>query len=273
VSIRTWSQNMNAWPALPLGLTVVLLVVGCGGNDPTADPLAPSGASSAAIAAAIADPRRPATDVARDAARKPKALLEFAGIAPGMNVLDMFAGGGYYTELAAYVVGPTGKVVAYNNTGYSMVAAKQIESRYADGRLSSVEQLTSENNETELPASTFDVVLLVLAYHDVYYLDGERGWALIDRPRLLKEVFDSVKPGGRVIVVDHIAPATMPAEQVRALHRIDPALIKADFQAAGFRFDAESDVLRNPDDDLNIMAMAPQVRGKTDRAVLRFVKT
>ncbi len=263
---------MRIGPALCLWGSVFLLVSGCTGNRPAAGPTLTSGASSAAIAAAIADPRRPATDLARDSGRKPQALLEFAGLAPGMNVLDMFAGGGYYTELAAYVVGPKGKVVAYNNTGYSMVAAKQIESRYAGGRLAGVEQLTSENNETQLPVSAFDVVLFVLAYHDVYYLDGERGWTLIDRPRLLKEVFDSVRPGGRVIVVDHVAQAAMPAEQVRALHRIDPALIKADFQAAGFRFDAESDLLRNPDDDFNMIAMAPQLRGKTDRAVLRFVK-
>ena len=262
---------MNTRPALFLCLGVSLLVGGCAGNGPAANSFVPSG-TSAAIAAAIADPRRPATDVARDAGRKPQAILEFAGLAPGLNVLDMFAGGGYYTELATYLVGPEGKVVAYNNTGYSVVAGKQIASRYAGGRLPSVEQLTSENNETQLPASTFDVVLFVLSYHDVYYLDGERGWALIDRPRLLKEVFDSVRPGGRVIVIDHIAQAAMPAEQVRALHRIDPALIKADFQAAGFRLDAESDVLRNPDDDFNVIAMAPQVRGKTDRAVLRFVK-
>ena len=263
---------MNLQSALPLGLSMLLFVGGCAGNGSAADPAAPSRASSAAIAAAVADPRRPAADVARDAGRKPQALLEFAGLAPGMNLLDMFAGGGYYTELAAYVVGPQGKVVAYNNTGYAMVAAKQIASRYADGRLADVEQLTSENNETQLPAATFDVVLFVLSYHDVYYLDGERGWTLIDRPRLLKEVFDSVRSGGKVVVVDHVAQAAMPPEQVRQLHRIDPALVKADFQAAGFRFDAESDVLRNPDDDFNVVAMAPHVRGKTDRAVLRFVK-
>jgi predicted methyltransferase len=263
---------MNILPALPLCLSAFLVVAGCDGDGPAADRFAASGESSAVIATAIADPRRPASDVARDAGRKPQALLEFAGVAPGMSVLDMFAGGGYYTELAAYVVGPAGKAVAYNNTGYSMAAGEQIASRYADGRLAGVEQLTSENNETELPAATFDVVLFVLSYHDVYYLDGERGWTLIDRPRLLKAVFDSVKPGGRVVVVDHVAKAAMPAEEVRALHRIDPALMKVDFQAAGFRFDAESDVLRNPADDFDVVAMAPHVRGKTDRAVLRFVK-
>ncbi len=259
-------------------LGAVLLAAGCTGDNPTADSASTgvepmtSVQPSAAIAAAIAEPRRPADDVARDAARNPQAVLEFSGIAPGMHVLDMFAGGGYYTELAAYVVGGEGKVVAYNNTGYSMVAAKAIESRYANGRLAGVEQLVSENNELELPTAAFDLVLFILSYHDAYYLDGERGWERIDIPKMLAEVFDAVKPGGRVIVADHVAQAGMPREQVKALHRIDPELIKADFLAAGFSLDGESDVLRNPDDDFAVIAMAPHVRGKTDRALLRFVR-
>jgi len=257
-----------------LCITVLLCAAGCARNDSGTDPGAGvvPGAAADPIAAAVADPRRPADDVARDGGRNPQAVLEFAGLGPGMSVLDMFAGGGYYTELAAYVVGAPGRVVAYNNTGYSMAASKAIASRYAGGRLANVEQLTSENNALELPPGAFDVVLFILSYHDVYYLDGERGWTQIDRPAMLKTLFDSVKPGGRVIVADHVATAGMPAAEVRALHRIDPELIKADFQAAGFRYDGETDVLRNPDDDFGVIAMAPNVRGKTDRAVMRFVK-
>ncbi len=229
-------------------------------------------ADSAAIAAAISDPRRPAADVARDETRNPQAVLEFAGMGPGMSVLDMFAGGGYYAELAAYVVGDSGRVVAYNNTGYSQVAAKAIASRYGQGRLAQVEQLTSENNELSLPAASFDVALFILSYHDVYYLDGERGWLQIDRPRMLSEVYSAMKPGGRLVVIDHVARAGMPAEKVRALHRIDPELVKADFLAAGFRFDGDTDALRNPNDDFDVIAMAPNVRGRTDRAVMRFIR-
>ena len=130
----------------------------------------------------------------------------------------------------------------------------------------------SKNNELKLPASAFDVTLFILCYHDAYYLDGERGWVKIDIPKMLAEVFDAVKPRGKVIVADHVAKAGLSADTVRALHRIDPALIKADFLAAGFHFDGESNVLRNPNDDFDVIAMAPHVRGKTDRALLRFVK-
>ena len=226
--------------------------------------------ASAAIAAAIADPRRLPADRARDADRKPEAILAFAGLRPGMTVLDMFSGGGYYTQLAASIVGPAGKVVAHNNTPYASIAGSQIEQRYADGRLPSVEQILGENNKLALPAGAFDVALLILCYHDVYYIDGQRGWERIDRPLMLAELYSAVKPGGVVLVVDHVADPGTPDDVIAGLHRIDPALVKADFTAAGFRFDAESDVLANENDPRDVIAMAPHVRGKTDRAVLRF---
>ncbi len=230
------------------------------------------GADNAAIAAAIGDPRRPAADVTRDPGRKPQEVLEFAGLRPGQSVLDFFAGGGYLTELAYYVVGPAGKVTAYNNTGYAAISSKEAEARYGNGRLPGVQQLVSANNEIELPESAYDVSLFIMAYHDVYYLDGDRGWERIEMSRLLGELYRSVKPGGVVVVVDHVARPGLSREQVKPLHRIDPALIKADFAAAGFVLDGEADFLRNPADQVDVMAMLPPVRGKTDRAVLRFIK-
>jgi predicted methyltransferase len=230
------------------------------------------GADNAAIAAAVGDPRRPPADVSRDPGRKPQELLEFARLRPGQSVLDFFAGGGYLTELAYYVVGSTGKVTVYNNAAYARISSKEAEGRYGSGRLPGVQQLVSANNQTELPEAAYDVALFVMAYHDVYYLDGERGWERIDTSRLLGELYRSIKPGGTVLVVDHVARPGIPREQVRTLHRIDPALIKADFAAAGFVLDGEADFLRNPADQIDVMAMLPPVIGKTDRAVLRFVR-
>lgn len=229
-----------------------------------------SASTGSAIEAAIADPRRFERDRNSDARRNPQAILEFAGVRPGAHVLDMFAGGGYYTELAAYVVGSEGRVVTYNNRLYNMQSRVSRAERYADGRLAWVEHLVSENNEMELPAAAFDTCLFILAYHDVYYLDSENGWELIDRPRMLAQLFNSIRAGGTVVVVDHVAAPDVPAEAIKTLHRIDPELIKADFEDAGFIYDGQLDVLRNPNDELSVMAMMPNVRGNTDRAVLRF---
>jgi predicted methyltransferase len=264
-------MNLANSPSSGTALLLLALAVSTGcTSTPTA--IATTSGADAAIAAAVANPNRPAADVARDADRKPAELLQFAGLRPGLDVLDFFAGGGYLAELAYYVVGPSGSVTAYNNTGYSAMSAKESTARYGNGRLPGVKQLVSGNNETELPAQAYDVVLFVMAYHDIYYLDGERGWARIDTGKLLSELYESIRPGGTVLVVDHVARAGMTRDQAKALHRIDPGLIKSDFTAAGFVLDGEADFLRNPADQLGVMAMMPAVRGKTDRAVLRFVR-
>lgn len=225
-----------------------------------------------AIAAAVGNPARLSADVARDGQRKPQAVLEFAGLRPGLDFLDMYAGGGYYTEIAYYAVGSEGSVTTYNNDLYQQIASKDIATHFADGRLSRVTQLVSVNNAVELPENAFDVALFGLSYHDVYHLDGDRGWEKIDRPKMLAEVYAALRPGGVVILTDHVAPADMSQEQAGAMHRINPESIKADFRAAGFNYDGEIDVLRNPDDAAGMFAMAAPIRGKTDRVVLRFSK-
>ena len=72
-----------------------------------------------AIEQAVANSARPEADTLRDSNRKPAEVLEFFGIEPGMNVLDIFAGGGYYTEILSYLVGDDGKVTLYNNGGWN----------------------------------------------------------------------------------------------------------------------------------------------------------
>ena len=227
---------------------------------------------SAGIEAAVSNAERPDEDTARDSQRKPAEILHFFGVEEGQQVLDMYAGGGYYTEILSNVVGDSGRVVAYNNNIYAGMTAEQRTTRYADGRLANVEELTAANNALELPEDSFDVVLFVLSYHDVYYLDGNRGWEKVDREALLAEVYAATRSGGVVGVVEHIAAADTDPAVIAGLHRLDPELIKQDFLAAGFELNAESDILQNADDDLTLVPMLPQIRGRSSRAVLRFVK-
>lgn len=223
-------------------------------------------------AAAVSNPGRHAGDSERDASRKPVEVLAFFRIAPGMQVFDLFSGGGYYSELLSYVVGPTGSVIAHNNQPYLGFAADEIAARYADDRLPNVTRLQAENNELVLDPERYDAVTMILAYHDVYYEDPENGWARIDGPGLLAEIYKGLKPGGVVGVVDHYAPAGSPSSTGNTTHRIDLDLLVADFRAAGFILEDTSDVLRNLEDDRSILVFDPAVRGKTDRFVLRFRK-
>lgn len=226
--------------------------------------------SSESAALALVDRRRLKGDAQRDAGRKPAEVLTFFGMGPGMVVLDLYAGGGFYTELAAYVVGECGSVWSHNNAAYLAFAAEELDRRFAPGRLANVTRIAAENNELELPANTFDLVMMVLAYHDVYYVDIENGWQRIDAPALLAEIFQAMKPGAVLGIVDHAAAAGAPADTAQTLHRIDPALLKRDLEAAGFVLEAESDVLANSADDHSQSAFAEGIRGRTDRFVFRF---
>jgi predicted methyltransferase len=225
-----------------------------------------------AVEAALANPARPAGDRARDRARQSAAVLKFFRIAPGMTVLDLWSGGGYYTELLSYVVGSGGRVVAHNNTPYLEFAKDDLAVRFAPGRLPNVERLLAENNELDLPAAGFDAVLMTNVYHDIYFVDAKAGWTRIDGPRLLAGVYQSLKPGGVLGVTDHAALPGAPPETGGTLHRIDPALLKRELAAAGFVLEAESDALVNPEDDRTRSAFDPSVQGRTDQVVLRFRK-
>ncbi len=232
---------------------------------PTATPV------SSAIAAAIADPGRPAADREQDARRKAAELLAFAGIEPGMHVLDAFSAGGYYTELLSRLVGPDGAVIAYNNPPYAKFAAKGIAARYAGDRLPNVTQVTEDLEQLELEPRSLDAVIFVMSYHDLYWRPADGSWPPTDPAQMLAKLHAALKVGGVVIVQDHVAaPGGDTAAVVDALHRIDPEVVKRDFARAGFAFEASSELLAQPRDDHTKLVFDEAIRGRTDQFVFRF---
>jgi predicted methyltransferase len=184
----------------------------------------------------------------------------------------MWAGGGYYTELLAHVVGESGKVVAHMNTPILQFSSEEHTMRHADNRLPNTEILFAENNELTLEADSFDAATIVLNYHDLYWLSEEYGWVSIDVPVFLAELYKAIKPGGILGIVDHQAVSGSPAETGGTLHRIDSAIVIAELERAGFVLEGESDVLANAEDDHTKSVFDPEIRGKTDRYALRFRK-
>lgn len=262
-------------------LTLASLVVGCGRPagepEPAASEPEPAAATIAEAgisiyAAAIASEKRTDSDRASDAGRNPEAVLEFFGIQPGDVVLEMWAGGGYYTEMLAHVVGERGKVVAHANTPIMKFAGEEHTNRHADNRLPNTEVLFAENNELALEADSFDAATIILNYHDLYWSSEEYSWEQIDVPAFLAELYKGIKPGGTLGIVDHQAVSGSPAETGNTLHRIDSAIVIADLEGVGFVFDGESNVLANSGDDHTKNVFDPEIRGKTDRYVLRFSK-
>lgn len=236
-------------------------------------PALPVRAAPAAVAAAVAAKDRPEAEVKLDESRKPAEVLKFLGLERGDRAFDFLAGRGYYSEIIARAVGPKGAVIAWNPPG--IAASDQAKAAW-DGIRSRVKNASAFAvplpNLALAPAS-FDFALLHLVYHDTYWESAEYGFARVEPAEVLAKLYGAMKPGGIVGVIDHVGPA---GADVRAeadkTHRIDPAVIRADFERAGFAFEGESDVLRVPGDDLSKSVFDPAVRGKTDRVVYRFSK-
>ena len=234
---------------------------------------ADAAASTAAIDAALKDTARPKKDFEEDAHRKAREVLIFAGVKPGMHVADMFSAGGYYTELLSRIVGPKGKVIAYNNKEYAAFAEKGIAARYADNRLSNVEQITAPVEAAKLKPNSLDAALFIMSYHDLYWRPKDGSWPATDAAALLKQLHAALKPGGVVIVQDHVDVAGAdPLVNVDKLHRIDPARVRSDFEKAGFQFDGESKALAHPADDHTKQVYDETIRFKTDQVIYRFRK-
>ncbi|HEX3810291.1 MAG TPA: hypothetical protein VHW02_11405 [Rhizomicrobium sp.] len=235
--------------------------------------VAPFAAAADAVApyvsAAVADPAR-GNDTAADARRHPAELAAFAQVRPGDTVVDLIPGGGYFTRVFSKIVGPNGHVYAVWPNEYAHEDADDL----AATRALAAQPEFSNVTIVEQPAAAFaipakaDVIWTSQNYHD--YPDKFMGPT--DPAILNKAVFDALKPGGVFIVVDHAAQAGSALRDTDTLHRIDPATVKAQVTAAGFVFDGESQVLRNPADDHTIIVFDKKIRGHTDQFAYRFRK-
>lgn len=230
--------------------------------------------TQAAVAGALAQPGRDPKDLERDARDHPDVTLGLLGLAPGMRVLDLFSGGGYYAELAARVVGERGHVTAFNNRAYLSFDGEAFAARLAARPFPQLARLDAEIDAVDLAGSA-DVALLVMAYHDAYWVpepkDGQEPWT-VTRDPLMTALWRSLRPGGRLLVVDHAAASGTGNSAAGTLHRIDEAFARADFERAGFRVVASSDALRNTDDPHTENVFKPEIRGHTDRFVLVLEK-
>jgi predicted methyltransferase len=233
---------------------------------------APAGVP-ADVAAGMAAPGRPKTATDLDEVRKPIEVLRFMGLKKGDRVLDYFTGTGYYADIMARAVGPKGYVVGWNSAG--LARREPVVKALADirSRNSNTAFYSSPTTAIAFAPSSFDFALLHLVYHDAYWESAQFGLPRIDPNTVVKAIWDAVKPGGTVAVIDHVALAGGDTrEVVEKLHRIDPATVRADFERAGFVLEAQSDILRVPADDHSKNVFDPSIRGRTDRFVFRFRK-
>jgi predicted methyltransferase len=224
------------------------------------------------VAAAVAAPSRTPDNVKLDAGRKPAEVLSFFGLRRGMRVIDMFGANQYWAEIMAPVVGPKGRITVWQPTQFLNDDRRKKFAEFIK-RQKNVKLISSPFEAPELGTNAYDFMIMNLDYHDVYWQNPERKIVRMEPDQWLKSLYAAMKPGAIVGIIDHVAlPNNDTRGTVEKLHRIDPEVVKADFQRAGFELVGIRNFLRNPADDHSLIVFDPKVRGKTDRFVYRFRK-
>lgn len=224
---------------------------------------------NASVQKALNDPAR-AADKADDSRRKIGQVMAFAQLKPGQSVLELAPGSGYWTRVFSAIVGPQGHVYTVWQNEMGKFAAEDLanwQKLVATPHYANVSILQQPAAKLQAPAPV-DLVFTAQNYHDFH--DPFMG--PMDIAAFNRQVFDVLKPGGLFVIIDHAAPAGSGLADTNTLHRIDPATVKQEVEAAGFVFDGESKVLHNAADPRDIKVFDKSIRGHTDQFIYRFRK-
>jgi len=206
----------------------------------------------------VDSPLRPTDDRKADARRLSEELLRLTGARPGMSVLDISAGGGYTTQVMSVAVAERGRVFAQ--------AVKPSPTLIGRSKAppANIEVLARAFDDPFPPdAARVDLVTLILSYHDIVNTPT-------DRMKMNRAMLAALKPGGRLVVMDHSGRPGTGIAETRRFHRIEEATMRAEIEAAGFVFEADSQAWRNPNDprDMHYNKAVPS----SDKFALRFVR-
>lgn len=222
-------------------------------------------AASPDYAAIVAAPDRSDADRQVDQRRQPAKMLAFAGVKPGMTILDMAASAGYSTELLARTVAPSGKVYAQDSAAVLERFVKdRFDNRAKAPAMKNVVHVVRDYDDPIPPdLKNLDMITFFFFYHDITYLP-------VDRAAMNKKMFAALKPGGYLIISDHSAKPGDGISVAKTLHRIEESTLKQEIEAAGFKLVAEGDFLHHAEDPKDIPVFKAPV--PIDEFVLKYQK-
>lgn len=250
-------------------------------------------ATNQALSAAINGDHRSAENKARDQYRHPRETLEFFGFRSDMTVVEIWPGGGWYTEILAAALRDKGKLYAAQ---YSVNPPFSYQRRYFGAFMTKIGSTPDVYSDVEVTALDFPYELrvapagsadLVLTFRNVHNWAGE-GYGQDAMKLGFRAMFDALKPGGVLGIVDHRWPDAATEDPVAANGYISEARVIRDAEAAGFRFVARSEINSNPKDTRDypdgVWTLPPSLAlgekdaarylaiGESDRMTLKFVK-
>lgn len=228
----------------------------------------------------LQSPTRYEDDKSKDPNRKPKDILSFSRVAKGHQVLDIYAGGGWYSELFSSAVGGNGKVYSHNDELTWRFGGKELIKRTTNNRLSNVIRVDKVAIEDiDIASKSIDIVFMAINYHDLYFThrfkNGKRQVMRsenVNYQHAFANVKRILKDNGVLIITDHIAKPGSGYAAANDLHRIDPDIVQFELGEVGFQLLEEAFYLRNPNDNLDVSVFKPEIRGKTSRFVYKFAK-
>lgn len=241
----------------------------------------PAAEQPSALAVALASPTRTPANVARDKYRHPAETLTFFGLQPGQTVVELWPGGGWYTEVLAPYLAPGGSLHVVPPAGrYD----ERIRTKIASDPIYGKVQVATFNagQPTSMAAGSADLVLTFRNVHS--WLDGDAPVA----DKVFAEAFRVLKPGGTLGVVEHRLPEE--ADDARQLTSgyVKVSTVRRLAEAAGFKFAGASEINANPKDTKDypkgVWTLPPSLQlgdkdrekymaiGESDRMTLKFVK-
>lgn len=198
-------------------------------------------------------------------------LIRFSGVKAGATVIDVWPGEGEWTRLFSAAVGPEGRVFGFVPAEILQIKDDAVDTVRAIGENpehANVEAASADVVRIGEVTPPTDLVWMHLFYHDMHTkLIQAKG---ATAAAFTRAVHERLKSGGVFVIVDHAAAGGTGTTTTEELHRIDPATVREEVEAAGFALEAESLVLANAGDPHAAKVFDPSIKGKTDRFAYRF---
>jgi len=263
---------------IPFALSAALVLAAC----TTASTAAP--ASNASLAAVVASPIRTPANVERDRYRNPAATLGFFKVRPTHTVVEIWPGGGWYTEiLAPYLAAGGGTyIAAASDRGLTGVRKLMTDKGAPFAAIRTANFPVLDTGGTAVSAGSADVVLTFRNVHN---------WMMGDKPfeaEAFRQMYAMLKPGGTLGVVEHRLGEKADIALEKKSGYVKTSTVRRLAEAAGFKLAASSEINANPRDTKDyadgVWTLPPSFRlkdvdrakyaaiGESDRMTLRFVK-